>query len=445
MKLSIHFRCKFSTAIGVRLDFKDVIARQQVHRQNALDRMVSTWPIDTIVARYGRYCELTKAIQSLQHKRRVVASEAAKSEALLWKGRQLKEEIGKIQSELDIIQGELHRAAMQLPNLTSTTQPTPPVGGADVCVEESRFGPPLIPGSSSQRDHVALGKDLGVLEFESARVVSGSQFYYLQGSLALLELALIQWAMKVCVEAGWQPILTPDLVRQRFVEACGFSPRSSQEEELPVYRVVSEGNREQLALVGTAEVPLAALYHGQVLGGDSVIRRLVGFGHCFRPETGHHGTECRGLYRVHQFSKVELFALTRPGHSDAFLRDTILSLQKAILEPLGMTCRILRMSTGELGASAAVKYDIEAWLPWQKRWGELASASNCTDFQSRRLNIKIDTGEWAHSLNGTAMAVPRVIQGIMETGWDERKQMIHIPPCLWPFMLDGSRCIQKIR
>ncbi|CAO3595030.1 unnamed protein product [Absidia cylindrospora] len=277
-------------------------------------------------------------------------------------------------------------------------------------------------------NHVALNEKLGFMDFQQASRVTGSSFYYLQGMGAYLELALIQYAMDKAVQRGYLGILTPDIVRTSIANACGFQPRRGESQQM--YRINGQttdeangtgSNEDGLCLTGTAEIPLAGKFMDQIVPQVDLPQRCVGFGHSFRMEAGGRGVETKGLYRVHQFSKVELFAVTTPDQSDAILEE-FMTLQEEIFTELGLTFRILDMPIQELGASAYRKYDMEAWLPGRKKWGEISSTSNCTDYQSRRLSIRYrpthptqENTLFCHTLNGTAMAVPRVMIAILET------------------------------
>jgi seryl-tRNA synthetase len=278
-------------------------------------------------------------------------------------------------------QQHLWMLARQLPN---TTHPAVPVGGETharvlrVCGEPRRFDFP-------HKDHVALATRLQILDFPAAARASGEGFYYLLGAGALLELALVQFAMARLVGAGFKPVLTPDVARESTVDNCGFQPRG---EATQVYRLdPSHGSGlGDLCLVGTAEIPLAALNAGTVVPEQTLPLRYAAFGHCFRAETSA-GAKSRGLYRVHQFSKVELFCVTTEADSDAQL-EALVATQAGLCDELGLHYRVLDMPTLELGAPAHRKYDIEAWMPGRGEFGEICSASNCTDFQSRRFDMR---------------------------------------------------------
>jgi seryl-tRNA synthetase len=258
---------------------------------------------------------------------------------------------------------------------------------------------------------------------------------YLRRAAAQLELALCTWALGKAAAAGFTPMTTPDLVRETVLEKCGFQPRADNTQ---VYSVADSS----LCLTGTAEVPLAAVAMDKVLPASALPLRMAAFGHCFRTEAGAAGSASRGLYRVHQFSKVELFVVCEPSQSPAILAE-LLAFEESLFSELGLHYRVLDMPTGDLGAPAARKFDVEAWMPGLGRFGEVSSASNCTDYQARRLGIRFRPGgdgggssgkpEFAHTLNATAAAVPRLVVAILET-FQQPDGTVVVPEPLRPFM-----------
>lgn len=424
-----------------QLDFKQMCREPEVHRANAASRNVAV-PIDELVPLYRSFRELTAQAQALEGERNRLSRtghggdlERVKESVL-----HLKSRLAEVHERIGAIEDRLYEIGVSVPN---STHPETPVGTAALNRELLRFGPP-VDREAACLDHVELGRRLDILDFEAGAKVSGSQHYFLKNQGALLELALTQYAISVCLKHGFKLVLPPDTAYAGFVRACGFSPRAAGG-ALPIYTVQQEekdaGGHAKKALVGTAEIPLAGYHADQVLDASALPLKTVALGHCFRPEVGHHGAESRGLYRVHQFSKVEMFALSRPEHSQQQF-DEIVRVQREILEGLGLSCRVLNMATEELGASAHCKYDIEAWFPGRKGWGELTSASNCTDFQTRRLWTRYREGPGRplahpHSLNGTACAVPRTIQAILENN-QQPDGSVAIPQALRRFMLDSS-------
>lgn len=405
---------------------------------------------DSIVQLYSRFKDLTSESQKLEAERNQLSKTVHPTLENRETVKNFKKRLSVLHDQLRLTESHLIDAGLSLPN---TSHQASPIGGPDQNAEICKFGPAIAAGKTVV-DHLALGKSLDILDFEVGAKVAGSQQYFLKNQGALLEIALMQYAIKTCLASGFKLMLPPDMAYTSFVRACGFNPRNA-DAALPIYTVHQEEKDENAvmaskrALVGTAEVPLAAYYSDRILDLQQLPIKIVGFGHCFRPEIGHHGSESRGLYRVHQFSKVEMFAITESSlESSERMFDEIVEVQKKILGELGVACRVLNMATEELGASAHYKYDMEAWFPAGQRWGELTSASNCTDFQSRRLAIRYRAGPgkpnlFPHSLNGTACAIPRVIQAILENHQSPCGTFIDIPPVLHPFMLDGSKRITK--
>lgn len=265
----------------------------------------------------------------------------------------------------------------------------------------------------------------------------------------MLELALVQWAMSKASEAGYDVMLPPDVAYTRTVMGCGFSPRGEDSTDSQIYSIPDD----DLCLVGTSEIAIAGFASHDLTPEAALPVKMAAFSHCFRREAGSGGTANRGLYRLHQFSKVELFQVVHPSSSDATL-EAIVQLQRAMFLELGLHFRVLDMPTMELGASAYRKYDIEAWMPCRQEhadaaeagsWGEISSASNCTDYQARRLGIKYRPAEggthFAHTLNGTACAIPRIIVCLLEYG-QQADGTVRIPAVLQPY-LGGKSIIGK--
>ena len=302
-------------------------------------------------------------------------------------GKHLKRELSRLETALVAAQTEMVELAAELPN---SLHPAVPIGGeeANVLLGTScqRGGAARATFGFAPKDHTELGDQLGLFDFPSAAVVSGSKFVCLTGQGALLELALVNYAMQTMAARGYSPVLTPDLVKQSVVSACGFAPRGPHTQ---IYTI--EGS--DLALAATAEAPLAGMFAGKRIAAESLPIKKVGFSHCFRTEVGARGADVRGLYRLHQFSKVELFAVTSPAQSEAVLEE-LLGASEGLLQELGLAYRVLEMASEELGSPAYRKYDIEAWMPGRTagegegdgegqgdsvgRYGEVASISNCT-------------------------------------------------------------------
>ena len=340
--------------------------------------------------------------------------------AVLERAKALAAEVKNAEAAQAEAEASLKAAQLAVPNVVAGA---PPGGEADFVVLEQvgtvpTYGFPV-------RDHLDVGALLGAIDTERGAKVSGARFAFLTGVGALLELALVNLAMGQAVEAGFTPVIAPALVRPEAMEGTGFLGAHAAE----VYKLESD----DLYLVGTSEVPLAAYHSGEVL--ESVPRRYAGFSSCFRREAGSHGKDTRGIIRVHQFDKVEMFSYVDLADADAE-HQRLLAWEKEFLGKLELPYRIIDVAAGDLGTSAARKFDCEAWLPSQERWLELTSTSNCTDFQARRLGIRI-RGEKgpvpAATLNGTLCAVGRTIAVLLEVH-QRADGSVHVPVALRPWL-----------
>jgi seryl-tRNA synthetase len=315
----------------------------------------------------------------------------------------------------------LRAAHLAIPNLVHPA--VPPGGEADFVVLGQTGEVPTYP--FPVRDHLDVGEVLKAIDTERGAKVSGSRFAFLTGPGALLELALVNLAMARAVAAGFTPMIAPALVRPEAMEGTGFLGAHAAE----VYKL----ENDDLYLVGTSEVPLAAYHAGEVL--ESLPLRYAGFSSCFRREAGSHGKDTRGIIRVHQFDKVEMFSYVEPADAEAE-HERLLAQEKAFLADLELTFRTIDVAAGDLGSSASRKFDNEAWLPSQERWLELTSTSNCTDFQARRLGVRVRTSEGprvAATLNGTLCAVGRTIAVLLEVH-QRADGSVHVPAALRPYL-----------
>ena len=343
--------------------------------------------------------------------------------------RRLKEETAHIEAELAEAQQALQSRLLEIPNLV---HPSSPVGGEqDYRVlrevgEKPRF-------DFAPADHLALGERLDLFDFEAGAKVSGQKFYYLKNEAVFLELALQRYALDLVVAAGFTAHLTPDLARSQIVDAMAFSPRGP---ETQIYSI----ENADLDLIGTAEITLGGLFLDSLVDEAELPIRLAGVSHCYRTEAGSAGRESKGLYRVHQFSKVEMFALTRPEDSEA-MHDEILGIEERIFQGLEVPYRVIDVATADLGAPAYRKFDIEAWMPGRGdsgEYGEVTSTSNCTDFQARRLRARFRRSdsrrnELLHTLNGTAVAVTRTLIPLLENH-QRSDGRIAVPKALRPYL-----------
>lgn len=337
-------------------------------------------------------------------------------------------------AELALLEADLRAAeavsAEAVAGIPNPAHPSVPAGGEDdgeVVRVVGEPGPP--PGL----DHAELGELLGLVDVERAARVSGSRFAYLMREAVMLELALVRWVMGRLVDSGFVPVIPPVLVREETMAAAGFFPT----ERAQVYGVgsASEGNLAEGYLVGTSEVPLAGLHFDEILAEVDLPARYGGFSTCFRREAGTYGKDTRGLFRVHQFDKVEMFSFSHPERSDAE-HQVLLALEESILADLGLPYRVVAMAAGDLAPPAARKYDLEVWLPSERRYREATSCSNYTDFAARRARTRFRSCSFegtrlVHTLNGTACAIGRTLLFIFEH-WQSNGTLV-VPPVLRPF------------
>jgi seryl-tRNA synthetase len=392
---------------GVRIDLDATIAAQQ--QANALQQELQ---------------ELNERRNQHQAagKRKLSDTEREEHSA---EGRRMKQQVSAVEEQRDKAQQAFERLLLEIPNLV---HPEAPAGSEQNFREMHQVGTP--PDFDFEpADHQKLGERLDLFDFEAGARVAGQKFYYLKNEAVMLELALQRFALDIAIEAGFTPFATPDVARRHIVDALAFSPRG---DETQIYSIAGT----DLDLIGTAEITLGGLYADTLLDESDLPLRLAGLSHCYRTEAGAHGRKSAGLYRVHQFSKVELFAYTVPEASQA-MHDELLGVEERVFQALDVSYRVIEVAAGDLGAPAYRKYDIEAWMPGRKGYGEVTSASNCTDFQARRLKTRFKRSnakrnEFCHTLNGTALAVPRTLIALLENH-QQADGSVTIPKALQPY------------
>jgi len=345
----------------------------------------------------------------------------------------LKEREKELLALMEELEAKRLDALMQIPSIPFEDVPFGKGEADNVVLREVGKKPNF---NFEPKDHVELGTSLDILDFESGAKVAGSGFYYLKGDGALLELGLIRYALDFLSKRGFTPWITPDLVRGRFYLGTGYMPKGNEAQTYVV-------DGEDLGLIATAEVTLAGVHSDEVLNESDLPRLYSGYSHCFRKEAGAYGKYSKGLYRVHQFTKAEMYVYCRPEDSSA-MHSKLLQLEEELWESMGIPFRVLEMCTGDLGAMASKKYDLEAWMPGRGDWGEVTSTSNTTDYQSRRLGIKFKRtngkAEFAHTLNGTAIATSRAIIAILEN-YQTKDGTVKIPKVLRDYV--GKKEIKK--
>jgi seryl-tRNA synthetase len=410
------------------LDAAFVRANLEAVKANCKNRLAPHAQVHRVVQLDDLRKKLVGDTQTIQQRANEISQlipkekDPAKKQELVAEGKALRERKTAMEAEVKKVEADLHAALLTIPNMT---HPDAPVGStpADNKVIR-RVGEPrkfdFVP-----KDHVTLAEALDLVDFEAGASVTGQKFYFLKNEAALLELALIQFAIQKLVARGYTPIITPDLARVEVLEGIGFMPRDPNPETRQVYAVADT----DLCLIATAEITLGGMLRDKILDEPKLPMRFVGLSHCFRTEAGAPGRDTKGLYRVHQFTKVEMFGFCTPEQSEA-LHLEILAIEEEIFQGLGIPYHVLDTCTGDLGGPAYRKYDLEAWMPCRGEvdkatgrpkgeYGEVTSTSNCTDFQARRLGIRYRPAgqkgtRFTHTLNGTAVAVTRALVAIFE-------------------------------
>jgi len=421
------------------LDIKYLLANVEAVKENCRNRNVAPdilEDVDQVVALDARRKEELHAVEEIRRLQNANAQATGKEkdpekrQAFIAEGKQLKESIGSREVELKQLEVELKRHLGRIPNLT---HPDAPLGATeDLSRELRKVGVPHQ-FDFAPKDHVELGKQLDMIDFESGAKVSGHGFYFLKNDAVLLELALQQFALRTLIQKGFQPIVTPDLARNSILEGIGFTPRGN---ETQIYSIEDS----DLSLIGTAEITLGGMHAEEILEESVLPLKYVGLSHCFRTEAGAAGRASKGLYRVHQFTKIEMFAYTTPETSSA-LHEELREIEEELFQALGIPYRVLDICSGDLGGPAYRKYDLEAWMPGRGEageYGEVTSTSDCTDYQSRRLNIRYRPAgqkgtRFVHTLNGTALALSRALIVIMEN-YQRADGLIDVPPVLQSFV-----------
>jgi seryl-tRNA synthetase len=419
------------------LDLQFVRENVEKVRANIAQRGVKA-DVDLVLALDDERKRLVTDLQKLQQRQNEIAkslpreSDPTKKQAIIAEGRELKERVAQLNKEVDRVEADLHAALMKLPNMTHPDAPVSvdPAGNRVV----RRWGePPSF--DFAPKDHVALAEALDLVDFEAGASVTGQKFYFLKNEAVLLELALVQLAIQKLLTEGYTPIITPDLARAEVLEGIGFQPRDSAETR-QVYTIADS----DLCLIATAEITLGGMHRDQIFDELDLPKKYVGLSHCFRTEAGAPGRDTRGLYRVHQFTKVEMFAFCTPDQSEAIHLE-LLRIEEEIFQSLGLPYQVIDTCTGDLGGPAYRKYDLEAWMPGRGpngEYGEVTSTSNCTDFQARRLKIRFRKAgqkgtQFVHTLNGTAIAVSRALVALWEN-YQQADGSIVIPPVLRPWV-----------
>ncbi len=407
-------------------------------KANCLNRQVKA-DVDRVVSLDDDRKRVAQQTQLLQQRGNELSKaipkekDATRKNELIAEGKRIREEVATLERQQKQIDDDLRAVLFTIPNMTHPDAPVGTTGDDNKVIRT--WGTPR-PFDFPARDHVALCDALQLADFEAGAAVAGQKFYYLTNEAVLLELALVQYAMQTLVKEGYTPVITPDVARVEVLAGIGFIPRDPDPEKRQIYTLADT----DLCLIATAEITLGGMHRDRIFDDTDLPRRYVGLSHCFRTEAGAPGRDTRGLYRVHQFTKVEMFAFCTPEQSEA-LHLEILRIEESIFQGLGLPYHVIDTCTGDLGGPAYRKYDLEAWMPGRGdggAYGEVTSTSNCTDYQARRLNIRYRTAgqkgtRFAHTLNGTAVAVTRALLAILEN-YQQADGSILIPEVLRPWV-----------
>lgn len=413
------------------LDLRYIRENAAAVQENCRNRGVEA-DVELVVELADRRSALIGELNELRQRQNQMAKSIGREQdpearqRLIAESRTIKDLIPEREAELTGVEERLREELLKIPNMT---HPDAPLGKDDSeNVEIRRWGD--IPTFAFEpRDHVELGEALGIIDFDAGARVAGSKFYFLRGDAVLLELGLVRYAMDILTRRGYQPTITPDLARDEMLVGTGFIPRGP---ETQIYSIEDS----DLSLIATAEITLAGSLADEIVDNDELPIRLAGLSHCFRTEAGSHGRASRGLYRVHQFTKVEMFAFTAPDRSDE-MHAEMLGIEERIFQGLGLPYRVVDICTGDLGGAAYRKFDLEAWMPGRDDYGEVTSTSNTTDYQARRLKIRHrkDGGrpQLLHTLNGTALAISRVLIALLEV-YQREDGSVALPEILVPYV-----------
>jgi seryl-tRNA synthetase len=381
--------------------------------------------ISALLALDSERKSLLQSVEALRQDKNALSSQMKGGKPdpeLIEKSKAIKQQLASEEPKLDAIEKDLNTQLKQVPNIIFDDVP---LGGEEYSVEVTKWGENKATGV----DHLDYATSRGWLDFERGAKVAGAKFYYLKGGLALLENALLQFGLKKIQEHGFTFMTVPDMVSGKVLEGCGFNPRSSEQSD----EYYIEG--EDLAMIATAEMPLTGYHMDEIIDEKDLPLCYAGYSACFRKEAGTYGKYTRGLFRVHQFNKLEMYVFCLPEESKQ-IHEKILAIEEEIWQEIGIPYHVINIAAGDLGAPAAKKYDLEYWSPVNQKYQELTSCSNCTDFQARSLNIRVRRAdgniEVLHTLNGTAISLARTLVAVLENYATEGGKLT-LPEVLRPY------------
>ena len=408
------------------LDINFIRNNKELVEHSIKEKMYKNVNLDEILALDDQRKTLLQQVEALRKERNdntAKMKNGKPSDELITKGKEIKEKLSTLEADLSNFEKELNTKLKTVPNVIFDDVP---LGDESASVEVKKWGECKTTGV----DHLDYAVSRDWVDFERGAKVAGAKFYYVKGGLALLENALIQFGIKKIVEHGFTLMDVPDLVNSRVLEGTGFAPRSSEQSD----EYYIEG--EDLALIATAEMPITGYHMDEIIDEDKLPLFYAGFSACFRKEAGAYGKHTRGLFRVHQFNKLEMYAFCTPEQSKE-IHEKLRSIEEEIWQEIGIPYHVINIAAGDLGAPAAKKYDIEYWSPVDQKYREITSCSNCTDFQARGLNIRVrrkdGTVEVLHTLNGTAISLARTMVAVIEN-FAEEGGKLRVPAVLQPYL-----------
>ena len=408
------------------LDINFIRNNKELVEHSIKEKMYKNVNLDEILALDDQRKALLQQVEALRKERNdntAKMKNGKPSDELIAKGKEIKEKLSTLEADLSNFEKELNTKLKTVPNVIFDDVP---LGDESASVEVKKWGEYKTTGV----DHLDYAISRDWVDFERGAKVAGAKFYYVKGGLALLENALIQFGIKKIVEHGFTLMDVPDLVNSRVLEGTGFAPRSSEQSD----EYYIEG--EDLALIATAEMPITGYHMDEIIDEEKLPLFYAGFSACFRKEAGAYGKHTRGLFRVHQFNKLEMYAFCTPEQSKE-IHEKLRGIEEEIWQEIGIPYHVINIAAGDLGAPAAKKYDIEYWSPVDQKYREITSCSNCTDFQARGLNIRVrrkdGTVEVLHTLNGTAISLARTMVAVLEN-FAEEGGKLRVPEVLQPYL-----------
>ena len=408
------------------LDINFIRNNKELVEHSIKEKMYKNVNLDEILALDDQRKALLQQVEALRKERNdntAKMKNGKPSDELIAKGKEIKEKLSTLEADLSDFEKELNTKLKTVPNVIFDDVP---LGDESASVEVKKWGECKTTGV----DHLDYAISRDWVDFERGAKVAGAKFYYVKGGLALLENALIQFGIKKIVEHGFTLMDVPDLVNSRVLEGTGFAPRSSEQSD----EYYIEG--EDLALIATAEMSITGYHMDEIIDEEKLPLFYAGLSACFRKEAGAYGKHTRGLFRVHQFNKLEMYAFCAPEQSKE-IHEKLRGIEEEIWQEIGIPYHVINIAAGDLGAPAAKKYDIEYWSPVDQKYREITSCSNCTDFQARGLNIRVrrkdGTVEVLHTLNGTAISLARTMVAILEN-FAEEGGKLRVPEVLQPYL-----------